>query len=114
MSLEREVLPDRSEARQEHQRTFRVAEAAHAALPFSRGLMTVFGSVVQPGAGFNEDVLDVCQLCDLGSRGGIATQLVGDNLAWHIGTRGEHALKKPLGCRLRDASAAGYRVRRRA
>jgi hypothetical protein len=39
MSFEREVLSDRTEARQECLRTFGIAEATHAALAFTRRLM---------------------------------------------------------------------------
>jgi hypothetical protein len=45
-------------------------------------------------------VLDVCQFGDLSLCRRIATQLVGHDLAWHIGRRGKHALEKALGCSL--------------
>jgi len=46
MSLEREVLPDRTETRQESLRAFRNSETTHPALAFTRRLMTIFGPVV--------------------------------------------------------------------
>ena len=49
----------RSEARQERLCAFRIAETTHTPLGFTRGLMTVFGSVVHSSAGFDEDVLHV-------------------------------------------------------
>jgi hypothetical protein len=55
MPLEREMLPDRPEARERFLRAFRVAKAAHATLMFARQLMAVLGSVVQSG----------CSLADL-------------------------------------------------
>ena len=58
MSLEREVLSDRTKARQESLRAFRIAEAAHAALAFTRGLMTVFCPIVDPGTGLDEGAFD--------------------------------------------------------
>ncbi len=100
MSLECEVLRDRAKVRQECLRALRSAETAHQALAFTRGLMAVFGPVVHPGAGFGEDVLDVCQLVDLGLRRRIAAQLIGHDLARHFGARGKHAPEKPLGCSL--------------
>jgi hypothetical protein len=100
MALEREELPYRTEARQESLGALRHLEAAHAALAFTRGLMAVFRTVVEPGTGFDEDVLDVCQFGDLSLCRRIATQLVGHDLAWHIGRRGKHALEKALGCSL--------------
>ena len=61
MAHEREVLPYRTEARQESLGALRHPEAAHAALAFTRGLMAVFRTVVEPGTGFDEDVLDACR-----------------------------------------------------
>jgi hypothetical protein len=42
--------------RQESLRAFGIAEAAHASLAFARRLMSVFGPVIDPRAGFDEDV----------------------------------------------------------
>jgi len=115
MSLERKVLPDRAEARQEHLGAFRIAKTTHAALALSRRLMAVFSTLVDPGTGFDEDVLDVDQLGDLSLCCRIAAQLVGHDLARCLGTSGKHALEKPLGCGFAaDVSAAGFRARRRA
>ena len=88
MTLEREVLPDRTEARQESLRAFRIAEATHASLAFARRLMTVFRPVIDPRAGFDEDVLDVSQCGNLGFRRRIATQQVGHDLVRCLSTRG--------------------------
>jgi len=87
MSLQCEVLPDRSEARQERLRALRIAEAAHASLAFSRRLVTVFGSVIDPRAGFDEDVPDVSQFGNFGFRRRIAAQLVGHDLARRVCSR---------------------------
>lgn len=99
MALQREVLADEPEVRQEDLRTPRIAEATHATLPFACRLMTVFDSVIQPSTGFDEDMFDVRQLEDLGFRGRVATQLVSDDLPWHLRTCGEDPLEKPFGCR---------------
>jgi hypothetical protein len=75
MALEREVLPDRAEARQEGLSALRQPEAAHApqevplgdaALAFTRGLMTIVGAMVHARAAFDEHVPDVGELGDLG------------------------------------------------
>jgi hypothetical protein len=70
MSLERKVLPDRDEARQEHLGAFRIAKATHAALAFAGRLMTVFGPVIQPSAGPDEDMLDIFEFGNLGLAAG--------------------------------------------
>jgi hypothetical protein len=58
VSLEREVLLYRTEARQESLRACRIAEATHASLAFARRLMTsVFGPVIDPRAGFDEQLV---------------------------------------------------------
>jgi hypothetical protein len=46
MSLQCEVLSDRSEARQERLRAFKIAETTRATLAFTRGLMTIFGAII--------------------------------------------------------------------
>jgi len=79
---------------------FRVAEATHPALAFSRRLMAIFGTVVDPSTGFDENVSDVCQFGNFCLRRRVAAQPVGDDLARHFGTRRQHALEKPLGRRL--------------
>ncbi|EIM93615.1 hypothetical protein WQE_48463 [Paraburkholderia hospita] len=48
------------------------AEATHASLAFARRLMTVFRPVIDPRAGFDEDVFDVRQCGNPGFRGRIA------------------------------------------
>src|SRR6266702_5120308 len=98
MSLQCEVLSNRSETRQERLRAFRIAETTHAALALTRGLMTIFGSVVHSGAGFDENVFHVCQLRDLGLRRRIAAQLVSDDLARHFRTSRQHTFEEPF-CR---------------
>ena len=100
MSLEREVLADQTKARQESLRAFRIAEAPHASLAFAGWLMTVFGPVIDPRAGFNEDVPDVNQFRNLGFRRRIAAQLIGHDLARYLRARDKHALEKPLRCSL--------------
>jgi hypothetical protein len=100
MSLQCEVLPDRSEIRQERLRALRIAETTHAALAFARGLMTIFGSVVHSGAGFDENVLHVFQFRDLGLRRRIAAQLVSDNLARHLRTSRQYTFEEPFRCGL--------------
>src|SRR5215469_11455571 len=115
MSLEGKVLLDRSEARLKCLRALGKPEAACPALAFSRGWLAVFGAVIDSGAGFDEHILDVRQFGDLRLSGRIATQLVGDALDRHFRTCHQYAVDKtawPQPCR--DASATGYRVRRRA
>ena len=62
MALQCEVLPDQSEARQESLRAFGIAKTTHAWLVCTCRLMADFNAVVNPGTGFDEDVLDVDQL----------------------------------------------------
>jgi hypothetical protein len=59
--------------------------------------MAVFGTVVDRGAGFDEDVLDVDRLGDLAICCRIAAQLVGHDLAPCLGTSSKRAQEKPLG-----------------
>jgi hypothetical protein len=94
------MLPDRSEARQKSLRAFGITKTTQAALAFTCRLLAVFSAVVNPGTGFDEDVLDVDQFWDLGLCRRIAAQLVGHDLARCLGTSGKNALEKPLGCRL--------------
>jgi hypothetical protein len=70
MSFDREVLPDQAEARQESLSAIGIAEASHAPLAFTRGLMTIFGPVVYPGTGLDEDVFDGGELGYFGLRWG--------------------------------------------
>jgi len=53
MSFEREVLSDRTEARQECLRTFGIAEATHAALAFTRRLMASMSRKLSQHKGLN-------------------------------------------------------------
>jgi hypothetical protein len=96
MSLEREVLANRSEARQEGLCAIRIAEATHPALAFTRRLMAIFGAVVHTRTGFDEDVFDVCQFGDFGLRGRITAQLIGDDPSRRVGTGGQHAFEEAL------------------
>jgi hypothetical protein len=96
MALEREVLPDRAEARQEGLRALGPSEAAHAALTFMRGLMTIFGAIVHARAGFDEYVPDVGEPGDFGLCRWIAAQLVGDDPVRPVGTRGEYVFEEML------------------
>jgi hypothetical protein len=66
MALQCEVLPDQSKARQESLSAFGITKTTHASLAFTCRLMAVFSAVVNPGTGFDEDVLDVDQFWDLG------------------------------------------------
>jgi hypothetical protein len=59
MSLQCEVLRDRTEARQEALRALRVAKASHAPLAFPRGLVAVLRTVVEAGRCLDENVLHV-------------------------------------------------------
>lgn len=93
MPLERDVLPDRSEARQECLRALRVTKATHTPLGFASGLVAVLSPVVQPGCRFDEHVLHDYQLRNLGLRRRVAAQLIGDDLARHR-TRAQHALEE--------------------
>ncbi len=61
-------------------------------------LMTVFGSVIDPRAGFDEDVPDISQFGNLSFGRLIATQLVSHNLARRLYTRSRHAYEEPFGC----------------
>lgn len=60
--------------------------------------MAVFGPVVQPGTGLDEDPLDFVQSRDASLCRRLAAQLIGRDLARRFGTAGEHALEKSL-CR---------------
>jgi hypothetical protein len=73
------VLPDRTEARQERLCTIGQSETAHAALAFTRGLMTVLGTVVNACSRFDEDVLHVRQFRDFSFRRAVTAQLIGDD-----------------------------------
>ena len=98
MSLEREVLANRSEARQERLCSIRIAKTTHPAL--ARRLMAIFGTVVHPCTGFDEDVLDVCQFGNFGLRGRITAQLTGDNPSRRVGTGGQHVFEEARCCSL--------------
>ncbi|AME28456.1 hypothetical protein AXG89_32380 (plasmid) [Burkholderia sp. PAMC 26561] len=69
MPLQREVLANRTKAREILLRAFQVAKAAHATLGFACRLIAVFGSVIKPGSRFDEYVLHARKLRDLGSGG---------------------------------------------
>src|SRR5260370_4873910 len=92
MSLDREVLPDRSEVREKRVGALWVTKAAQARLTFKRRLMAIFGPIVHAGCRLDVHVPDVCQLGNPGLRGRITAQLVGDDLAWYR-ARTKHALK---------------------
>src|ERR1700735_4006566 len=91
MALEREVLPDRPEAREKFLWAFRVAKAAHATLALARGWMAVLGLAVQSGGRFDEHVLDVRKFWDLCFCRRTGAQLIGDDLARYR-TRAQHTL----------------------
>jgi hypothetical protein len=97
MSLERKVLPDRSEVREKRLSALGVAKPAKAPLTFTRRLMAIFGPIVHAGSSLDEHVFDICQLRDAGLRGRITAQLVGDNLARRR-ARTKHAPEESFGC----------------
>ena len=105
MPLERELLPDRPEARKKFLCAFWVAKAAHApkevplgdaTLAFARRLVAVLCAVVQSGCSFDEHVLHVRKFRDLGFCRRIAAQLIGDDLARHR-ARTQHTLEEAFG-----------------
>lgn len=96
MPLEREMLPDWSEAREKSLCVFRVAKAAHATLAFARRLVAVLCAVVQSGCRFDEYVLHVRQFQYLSFCRRIAAQLIGDDLARHR-ARPQHTLEEAFG-----------------
>jgi hypothetical protein len=96
MPLEREMLPDRPEAREKFLCAFRVAKAAHASLTFARRLVAVFGSVVQSGCSFDEDVLHPGKFWDPGFCRRITAQLIGDDPARRR-ARTQHTLEETFG-----------------
>src|SRR5476651_390191 len=96
MPLECEMLPDRSQAREKFLCAFRIAKAAHASLAFARRLVAVLCAVVQSSCGFDEYVLHVRELRDLGFCRRIAAQLIGNDLAWHR-VRAQHTLEEAFG-----------------
>ena len=57
MTTEREVLANRSEARQEYLRPPRQSKAAHASLEFALWLMTVLGTAVHARSRSDENML---------------------------------------------------------
>lgn len=66
MPLEREVLSDRLEAREKFLCAFKTAKAPHTSLAFARRLVAILCAVVQSGCSFDEYVLHVRKLWDLG------------------------------------------------
>ena len=64
MPLEREMLPDQSEAREKFLCAFRVAKATHATLAFAGRLVADLCTIVQPGCSFDgkRSIFDVYQL----------------------------------------------------
>ncbi|CAB3810298.1 hypothetical protein LMG27177_07121 [Paraburkholderia fynbosensis] len=83
MPLEREMLPYRTETREECLRAVAVAKSAHATLAFAGRLVAVLRSIVHARRGFNEHVSDVRQFGNIGLCGRVAAQLVGHDLARH-------------------------------
>src|SRR4051794_31396365 len=99
MPLEREVLPDRPEAREKFLCAFRVAKAAHTPFAFAGRLVAVLCAVVQSGGRFDEHVLHVRKFGDLRLCRRIAAQLIGDDLARYRARRSTR-LKKRLAAAL--------------
>jgi hypothetical protein len=99
MPLEREMLPDRPEAREKFLCAFPVAKAAHApkevplgdaTLAFMRRLVAVLCAIIQSGRSFDEHVLHLHKFRDLGFCRWIAAQLIGD-LSRHRARTPAHA-----------------------
>ncbi len=61
MSLERKVLPDRSEVRKKRLGALGGAKPAKAPLTFTRRLMAIFDPIVHAGSSLDEHVFDICQ-----------------------------------------------------
>ena len=99
MTLEREVLPDRAEARHEGLSPVRLAEAVHSSLTFARRLMAILGPIVHASCGLDEHVFDVRQFGDIGFRCRVAAKLIGDDLARHR-ARTKHVFEEPFGSSL--------------
>lgn len=59
MSLERKVLPNRTELRQERLFALQVTKPAHAPLAFTGRLMTILGPIVYASGSLDEHVFDV-------------------------------------------------------
>jgi hypothetical protein len=96
-SLEREVLPNGTKARQESLSEFALAKPTHAPLAFTCRLATVLGPIVHASGGFDEHMSDVCQFGDVGLRGRVAAQLISDDLARQR-AGAKRTLEEPLGC----------------
>ena len=97
MPLEREMLPDRPEAREKFLCAFRIAKAAHATLAFACRLVAVLCAVVQSGGRFDEHALHGRKFRDLRFCRRIAAQLIGDDLARYR-ARAQHTLEETFGC----------------
>lgn len=111
MTLQCEVLPNRSEVRQERLRAFGTTKTTHAALAFMRRCVAVFSTVVNPGSGFDEDVLDVDQFRTLCLCRRIAA--VGQSRSCAV-PRDNHALKNRLAAALYRRFCNWNRIRHRA
>jgi hypothetical protein len=96
MPLEREMLPDRSEAREKFLCAFWIAKAAHATLALTCRLVAILCAVVQPSCRFDKHVLHVRKFRDLGFCRRIAMQLIGDDLARYR-ARTQHTLEEAFG-----------------
>jgi hypothetical protein len=83
MTLERDVLPDRPEAREKLLCAFRVAKTTHSPLAFACRLVAVLGPVVQSGGRFDEHVLHVRKFRVFSICRRIAAQPISDDLAGH-------------------------------
>ena len=100
MPLKREMLPDRPEAREKFLCAFWVAKATHAPLAFACRLVAVLCAVVQPSCSFDEHVLYVRKLRDLGFCRRIAAQLVVTILRGTSGKAASTRLKNRLAAAL--------------
>ncbi len=81
MPSPREVLPDRTVAREEGLGALRLAESAHATLAFTGWLMAVLGLIVHACGGLHKHMFDTREFWSLVLYGRVATQLIGDDLA---------------------------------
>jgi len=83
MSGQREVLPDRAEAREKRLCVTRIAKAAGLVFAPAGRLVAVLGTVFHACSRLDENVLHMSELGNVSLRRRIATQLVGNDLARH-------------------------------
>lgn len=74
----------------------RVAKSTHAPFAFTGRLVAVFGPIVHAGSRLLEHVPDAGQLRNIGFRGQVAVQLIGDDLA-RLRAGAQHAQEEAFG-----------------